>query len=70
MLGFGSPVFAQSDAPSSLTINTAYPSMVVGIGETVTLNMSVKLSGVTGREFEYCRFAKKTGPLIPWRWSR
>ena len=36
-----SPVLAQDSAPSTLTISTAYPSMVVGIGETVTLNMEV-----------------------------
>ena len=36
-----SPVLAQDISPSTLTISTAYPSMVVGIGETVTLNMEV-----------------------------
>jgi len=35
------PVFAQSDSPSGLTISTDYPSMIIGIGETVSLNMKV-----------------------------
>ncbi|NWG07530.1 MAG: hypothetical protein HXY35_12675 [Chloroflexi bacterium] len=36
-----SPVLAQ-DGSGGLTISTSYPSMVVGIGETVTLNMEVE----------------------------
>jgi uncharacterized membrane protein len=39
--GISSPVFAQAAALGGLSISTAYPSMVVGIGETVTLNMNI-----------------------------
>ena len=35
------PVLAQNGSPSSLTISTDYPSMIIGIGETVSLNMKV-----------------------------
>ena len=41
MFGLASPVFAQ-EGISGLTLSTSYPSMVVGIGETVTLNMEVE----------------------------
>jgi uncharacterized membrane protein len=41
IFGMSSPAFAQSGSPSGLSISTAFPSMVVGIGETVTLNMDV-----------------------------
>ena len=41
MFGLTSPAFAQKGSPDTLTISTAYPSMVVGIGETVTLNMDI-----------------------------
>jgi uncharacterized membrane protein len=40
-LGITSPVLAQAASPGGLSISTAYPSMVVGIGETVTLNMAI-----------------------------
>jgi hypothetical protein len=36
LFGVSSPAFAQTGSPGNLTISTAYPSMVVGIGETVT----------------------------------
>jgi uncharacterized membrane protein len=39
--GISTPVFARAAAPGGLSISTAYPSMVVGIGETVTLNMNI-----------------------------
>ncbi len=35
------PAFAQDGSPSGLTISTNYPSMIIGIGETVSLNMQV-----------------------------
>ncbi len=35
------PVLAQNGSTSSLTISTDYPSMIIGIGETVSLNMKV-----------------------------
>lgn len=38
-----SPVFAQ-EGTGGLTLSTAYPSMVVGIGETVTLSMELHAS--------------------------
>jgi uncharacterized membrane protein len=41
MFGMAFPAFAQTGSPGNLTISTAFPSMVVGIGETVTLNMDV-----------------------------
>ena len=41
MLGIGLPVSARAASPVGLSISTTYPSMVVGIGETVTLNMSI-----------------------------
>jgi uncharacterized repeat protein (TIGR01451 family) len=40
IFGLASPVQAQ-EGTSGLTLSTSYPSMVVGIGETVTLNMEV-----------------------------
>ena len=40
--GMSSPAFAQAASPGGLSISTAYPSMVVGIGETVTLNMNIQ----------------------------
>jgi uncharacterized membrane protein len=42
VFGTSSPVFAQTAVPGRLSISTAYPSMVVGIGETVTLNMNIQ----------------------------
>ena len=36
-----SSVHAQQGSTNGLSISTAYPSMVVGIGETVTLNMDI-----------------------------
>ena len=39
--GLSSPVLAQAGSSGGLTVSTAYPSMVVGIGETVTLNMAI-----------------------------
>ena len=39
--GTNSRVYAQTGSPGNLTISTAFPSMVVGIGETVTLSMDV-----------------------------
>jgi uncharacterized membrane protein len=43
MLGWTSPVRAQEGgAGGTLSISTAYPSMVIGVGETVTLRMSVR----------------------------
>ena len=41
IFGMNSRVFAQTGSPGNLTISTAFPSMVVGIGETVTLNMDI-----------------------------
>jgi uncharacterized membrane protein len=41
MFGMTFPAFAQTGSPGNLTISTAFPSMVVGIGETVTLNMDI-----------------------------
>ena len=41
MFGMVFPAFAQTGSPGNLTISTAFPSMVVGIGETVTLNMDI-----------------------------
>ena len=44
MSGVSAPVYAQAGAtgsPGNLTISTAYPSMVVGIGETVAFNMDI-----------------------------
>ncbi|NUQ84890.1 MAG: hypothetical protein HUU11_09265 [Anaerolineales bacterium] len=41
--GAAMPVLAQ-DGGGGLTLSTSYPSMVVGIGETVTLNMDVHSS--------------------------
>jgi uncharacterized membrane protein len=41
-VGTSSPVFAQAAAPIGLSISTTYPSLVVGIGETVTLNMNIQ----------------------------
>jgi uncharacterized membrane protein len=41
VFGTSSPALAQAASPGGLSISTAYPSMVVGIGETVTLNMNV-----------------------------
>lgn len=41
ILGTSFPAFAQSASPGGLTISTAYPSMVVGIGETVALKMDI-----------------------------
>jgi uncharacterized membrane protein len=41
MFSMTSPAFAQTGSPGNLTISTAFPSMVVGIGETVTLNMDI-----------------------------
>lgn len=43
LFGAAAPVLAQDDVVG-LTISTAYPSMVVGIGETVTLNMDIRSS--------------------------
>lgn len=38
-----SPVLAQDEIPAAaLSISTNYPSMVIGIGETVTFNLSVR----------------------------
>lgn len=41
IFGINTRAFAQTGSPGNLTISTAYPSMVVGIGETVTLNMDI-----------------------------
>jgi uncharacterized membrane protein len=41
IFGMSSRAFAQTGSPGNLTISTAFPSMVVGIGETVTLNMDI-----------------------------
>ncbi len=42
IFGISSPAFAQTgSSPTNLTISTAFPSMVVGIGETVALNMDI-----------------------------
>lgn len=41
LFGAATPVLAQ-DGVVGLTISTTYPSMVVGIGETVTLNMDIR----------------------------
>lgn len=41
LFGLASPVLAQ-EGGGGLTLSTSYPSMVVGIGETVTLNMEVE----------------------------
>ena len=41
IFGLTSPAFAQTSSPGNLTISTAYPSMVVGIGETVTINLDI-----------------------------
>jgi uncharacterized membrane protein len=41
ILGINSRAYAQTGSPGNLTISTAFPSMVVGIGETVTLSMDV-----------------------------
>ena len=41
LFGAAMPVLAQ-DGVVGLTISSAYPSMVVGIGETVTLNMDIR----------------------------
>lgn len=41
VFGLASPVLAQ-EGTGGLTLSTSYPSMVVGIGETVTLNMEVQ----------------------------
>lgn len=41
VLGTSFPALAQVGSPSGLTISTAYPSMVVGIGETVALKMDI-----------------------------
>jgi len=43
VFGVTAPAHAQ-DGSGGLSISTAYPSMVVGIGETVTLNMDVNSS--------------------------
>ncbi len=42
MFGWVSPVHAQEGGSSVLSISTAYPSMVIGVGETVTLRMTVR----------------------------
>ena len=43
IFGLTSPAFAaQASSPGNLTISTAYPSMVVGIGETVTINLDIQ----------------------------
>ena len=43
--GWPSPVLAQDGLPSSpLRISTSYPSMVIGIGETVTVSLDVHSS--------------------------
>ncbi|HXQ33181.1 MAG TPA: hypothetical protein VN843_04085, partial [Anaerolineales bacterium] len=41
IFGMSSPAFAQSGSPGNLTVSTTFPSMVVGIGETVTLNLDI-----------------------------
>jgi len=41
IFGFSSPAFAQTGSPGSLSISTEFPSMVVGIGETVTLDLNI-----------------------------
>jgi uncharacterized membrane protein len=41
IFGFSSPALAQAASPGTLTISTAFPSMVVGIGETVSLNLDI-----------------------------
>lgn len=41
IFGTSFPAFAQIGSPGNLSISTAFPSMVVGIGETVTLNMDI-----------------------------
>src|SRR5262245_44498214 len=43
LFGAATPVFAQ-DGTGGLTLDTAYPSMVVGIGETVAVNMELRSS--------------------------
>ncbi|HXF83944.1 MAG TPA: NEW3 domain-containing protein [Anaerolineales bacterium] len=40
-LGAVSPVLAQEGSPGVLTISTTYPSMVIGIGETVTVSLEI-----------------------------
>jgi uncharacterized membrane protein len=42
VFGLASPVLAQEGSIDSLTISTAYPSMVIGVGETITLKMDVQ----------------------------
>lgn len=43
-MAFGSPlpVHAQEEAPSPLSISTEYPSMVIGIGEMVTVSLDIR----------------------------
>jgi uncharacterized membrane protein len=41
ILATSSPAFAQAASTGGLSISTTYPSMVVGIGETVTLNIAI-----------------------------
>lgn len=42
VFGVGSPAHALAGSPGSLSISTTFPSMVVGIGETVNLNMDIR----------------------------
>jgi len=35
------PALAEGSSPTTLTLSTNYPSMVIGIGETVSLNMQI-----------------------------
>jgi uncharacterized membrane protein len=39
--GLASPVLAQEGSPGALSISTDYPSMVIGVGETVTLKIDL-----------------------------
>lgn len=41
IFGMSSPALAQTGSPGNLTVSTTFPSMVVGIGETVTLNLDI-----------------------------
>jgi uncharacterized membrane protein len=41
--GWASPALAQDEGPAdTLSISTSYPSMVIGIGETVTFNLDIR----------------------------
>jgi uncharacterized membrane protein len=44
VFGLAAPALAQEGSPGALSISTAYPSMVIGVGETITLKMDVHSS--------------------------